>query len=744
MRLTCRRGLLAAGAALGLVVSVAGTAVSADAPAFIAERIGDGVVQFHADARAKAARLPSFALAAQPEARGPAMGVTAIRPDFEVNGEGRFVARISIEPGTSLYGTGQVGGPLLRNGRIVETWNTDAYKYQDENASLYTSHPWVLAVRADGSAFGVLADTTYRSEIDLTDGIVFRTDGPSHPVIVIEGGDPQEVVRKLGALTGTIEMPPKWAIGYHQCRYSYYPEDRVREVATAFREREIPADVIWMDIDYMDGFRSFTFDSSGFPDPKGLNAWLESMGFANVWMINPGIKEEPGYFVYDQGSALDAWVKTAGGEPFVGKVWPGDVVFPDFTMASVRSWWAGLYADYMANDIDGVWNDMNEPSVFESPNKTMPEDNVHRGDAALGGTGPHARYHNVYGMLMVKASREGIMAANPERRPFVLSRANFLGGQRYGATWTGDNTSNWLHVDMSIPMTLNLGLSAQPFAGPDLGGFIDGGTPEMYSRWFGFGALLPFARGHTEKNNIDKEPWAFGPEVEATVRRALERRYRLIPHLYTLFEEAHRTGMPVARPLFFADPADPLLRDADDAFLLGENLLVAADTAQGRGSPLVLPRNTRWHEVDFDGFDGERDSVDPDQARLFVRAGGIVPTGPVHQHFGDRPDQRDSLTLLVALNDAGEARGELYEDAGEGWGFRDGELLRTRYTATREGAFVRVRTETIGGRMARPGRVLTARVLLPNGDEVVASGRDGRDLLVPLASSAGAATASVR
>ncbi|MEM7622806.1 MAG: TIM-barrel domain-containing protein, partial [Planctomycetota bacterium] len=655
----------------------------------IAERLGAGIVRFNADAAAQDDRLPSFALERPLQGKGRAAPDFGPSPVFSVDADGKFVTEMLIEDGTSLYGTGQVAGPLLRNGRVIEAWNTDAYKYPVDNPPMYTSHPWVLGVRADGTAFGVLADTTYRVEIDLSDGIAFRADGRAHPVIVVDGDSPQEVMVALGDLTGTIEMPPRWAVGYHQCRYSYFPDSRVREIATEFRDRSLPADVIWMDIDYMDGFRCFMFDEELFPDPAGLNGWLDDSGFANVWMINPGIKNEDGYFVHDQGDELNAWVQRADGTEYTGEVWPGEVVFPDYTIADVRAWWAGLYGPYMELGIDGVWNDMNEPSVFNEPTKTMPESNIHRGDSELGGTLSHARYHNVYGMLMVKASREGIMDANPGKRPFVLSRANYIGGHRYGATWTGDNTANWLHVDLSISMTLNLGLSGQPFVGPDIGGFIGETSPELFSRWIGLGTLLPFSRGHTEKGTGDKEPWAFGPEVEATSRRALERRYRLMPLFYSLFEESHRNGMPVARPLFFADPVDPDLRDADDAFMLGENLIVAAQVTENYTTPVVLPENNDWHEFDFPSFDGGRDSKDQDQPRLFLREGGIVPAGPVHQHFGDRPDQRDELHLLIALDDSGVARGELYEDAGEGWGFRDGAYLRSRYTAVlRDGEVV--------------------------------------------------------
>ncbi|MBL4591542.1 MAG: hypothetical protein JKY96_06235, partial [Phycisphaerales bacterium] len=474
------------------------TAVCDAAP--VAQAIGNGIIRFDASPQAAANRRPSFALVRAFPSIGSLESVNlAVVPEFSVDEGGRNAVSIQIGAGTSLYGTGQVPGPLLRNGFVTETWNFDAFGYGLDAQNLYTSHPWVLAVRADGSAFGVLADTTERCEIDLRDGITFRAVGPEFSVIVIDRSSPQEVMKGLSELTGTIAMPPKWAVGYHQCRYSYNPESRVKEVVMEFRNRKLPADVIWMDIDYMDEYRVFTFDDDQFPDPAELNRWLDTYGFSNVWMIDPGVKKEEGYFVYDSGTELDVWTKNAKGETYTGEVWPGVCVFPDYFNKDVRSWWAGLYVDFMALGIDGVWNDMNEPAVFNVKTKTMPEDNIHHADEELGGTGTHGRYHNVYGMQMIRATREGVMATNPTKRPFVLSRANFIGGQRYGATWTGDNSANWEHLEMSIPMTLNLSLSGQPFAGPDIGGFAYNGDGELYARWMGFGTLMPFARGHTAK-----------------------------------------------------------------------------------------------------------------------------------------------------------------------------------------------------------------------------------------------------
>jgi alpha-glucosidase len=333
-------------------------------------------------------------------------------------------------------------------------------------------------------------------------------------------------------------------------------------------------------------------------------------------------------------------------------------------------------------------------------------------------------------MMMIKATREGVMAANPDKRPFVLSRANFMGGHRYGATWTGDNTSNWFHVDTSIPMTLNLGLSGQPFAGPDIGGFIDAGTPEMFARWMGFGALLPFARGHTQTGNIDKEPWSFGPEVEATCASRARTALPAAADFYTLFEESSRTGMPIARPTFFADPADQRLRDEDDSFLLGSDVLVAVQTDLERTSVHQLPADAEgvpWRQFDFPDFDGSgRDSEDADQPSLYIRPGAIVPTGPVIQFVGDTPNQSDELTLLVSLDHRGRASGVLYEDAGEGWDYMDGAYRRLHFTARTEGGAVLIDTHRLGGSMPMLDRAVVVRLLSDDGERM-GIGTDGVD-----------------
>ncbi len=711
----------------GVLSLVAATLLTSCAPSIAGESVGPGVARFRESSVDAATLPPSIAVVNRLEER-PLESGFAIRPQFSRDGQGRHCVHVPIEEGTSLYGTGEVAGPLLRNGRTTTCWNTDAYGYTDANASLYQSHPWVLAVRKDGTAFGILADTTWRCEIDLTDGITFRGEGAPYNVYVIDRDSPQEVLKSLASLVGTMPLPPKWAIGYHQCRYSYFPEARVREIAKEFRTRKIPCDVIWFDIDYMHEYRVFTFDSGHFPDPKQLNADLENNGFKCIWMIDPGIKVDPGYFVYDQGTAADVWTRNAKNEVYKGEVWPGWCVFPDYTRPEVRDWWEGYYRDFMAMGIDGVWNDMNEPAVFNVQTKTMPEDNIHEGGAwDYGGTlpkGPHLQYHNVYGLLMAKGTFDGIRQTNPNQRPFVLTRAGYLGSHRYAATWTGDNSAEWDDLEASVPMALNLGLSGQPFAGPDIGGFNGNGDADLYERWIGFGALLPFARGHTGKGNINKEPWAYTEQVERTARTALQLRYRLLPYYYTLFHEAYRTGLPVARPVFFADPKDAALRSEDDAFLLGADVLVVPNLTPLADRVHALPKGV-WREVDLVGA---ADSVHIPKIR--VRAGAIVPVGPIVEYV-DQPSS-EPLTLLVSLDDAGNATGTLYDDAGDGWGYQSGDFLLTTYTAKREGGKVRVSVASTEGQRSRLPRDLRVMILRDDTAPLIANGRDGEVIEVPL------------
>ncbi|GJU20785.1 heteroglycan glucosidase 1 [Tanacetum coccineum] len=687
----------------------------------------EGVYRFDCSADARNTSFPSLSFVNTEKRDTPFMSnhkLPSYIPTYE-QVAAQQITYFEFPEGTSFYGTGEVSGPLERTGKKIYTWNTDACEYGSGTTSLYQSHPWFLAILPDGEALGILADTTKRCEIDLRNESIAKLSAPlPYPVITFGPfASATDVMTSLSHAIGTIFMPPKWSLGYHQCRWSYDSDSRVREIAKTFRDKSIPCDVIWMDIDYMDGFRCFTFDQENYPNPKSLADDLHENGFKAIWMLDPGIMHDKGYFVYESGSKNDIWVQTANGKPYVGEVWPGPCVFPDFTQEKARSWWANLVKDFISNGVDGIWNDMNEPAVFKSITKTMPESNVHRGDDELGGHQSHSYYHNVYGMLMARSTNEGMKLANPNKRPFVLTRAGFLGSQRYAATWTGDNQSSWEHLHMSISMVLQLGLSGQPLSGPDIGGFACNATPKLFGRWFGIGVMFPFCRGHSAKETADHEPWSFGKECEEVCRLALKRRYRLIPHIYTLFYLAHSKGSLVATPTFFADSKDSQLRTNENSFLLGP-LLVYASTANDLGVHEVkheMPSGI-WKSFDFE-------DSHPDLPAMYLRGGSIIPFGPAHQHVGEA-NPNDDLSLLVALDKNGKAEGILFEDDGDGYGYINGGFLLTTYVAELNSSVITVGVSKINGFWKRPNRRLHVHILLGDGAMVDAWGTDGEDLQI--------------
>ncbi|XP_022867690.1 uncharacterized protein LOC111387365 [Olea europaea var. sylvestris] len=641
-------------------------------------------------------------------------------PTFECVKEKRTV-NIELPSGTSFYGTGEVSGRLERTGKTGTT-------------SLYQSHPWVLAVLRDGKALGVLADTTRQCEINLSKESNIKIVAPiSYPLITFGPFDsPTDVLMSFSRAVGTVFMPPKWSLGYHQSNRSDDP-DELRKIPTKFREKKIPCDVIWMDTEYMDDFRCFTFNKDRFSDPKSLADYLHQNGFKANWMLDPRIKCVKGYFVYDTGSERDIWTQTSSGEPFEGEAWSERCVFPDFTKSEARSWWASLVKDFVTNGVDGLGNDMNEPAIFKTETETMPESNIHRGDPEYGGKQNHSHYHNVYGMLMARSTYEGMKLANEKKRPFVLTRAGFVGSQRYAATWTGDNKSTWKHLQMSIPMVLNLGLSGQPFSGPDIGGFIGNATPKLFARWMGVGAMFPFCRGHSDKSSKNREPWSFGEECEEVCRLALKRRYRLLPHIYNLFYLAHKQGIPVATPTFFADTKDMGLRKQDNSFLLGP-VLVYASTRDDTVSKLQLLRKLPegiWTSFDFDDYH-------QDLPTLYLKGGSIIPLAPPRQNV-DEAKREDDLTLLVALDEGGKAEGFLYEDAGDGYDYLNGGYLLTTYVAETQTSSVTIKVSKTEGSWERPKRRLNVNLLIQTGSVLDAWGIDGEIVQIKFPTLGGAA-----
>ena len=639
-----------------------------------------------------AAHSPSPIFIRELAPQGTVSSAWKLRPVFSEE-EGKSVVRIKVDADADLYGGGEVWGPLRRNGKTIEFWNVDTPCYGvDGGTHLYQSHPWVLGLRSDGTSFGIIADNTWQAWMTTDTEVVFRSMGPAFRMVIIEKNSPQEVMQELVNLTGTMEMPPLWSLGYQQCRYSYHPDTRVKEIADTLRYHKIPSDVIWMDIHYMDQYKIFTFHPQEFSQPKALNDYLHSKNFKSVYMIDPGVKAQQGYWVDDQLMANGYEVRDEEGKPYVGKVWPGDCHFPDFTRPEVRSWWSTLYPPFMAQGVDGIWNDMNEPAVFEGPRSSMPVTNVHGGGDGLR-PDVHLRYHNIYGLNMVRASRQGLLLANPTKRPFVLSRSNFLGGHRYAATWTGDNYSNWEQFMASIPMSITLGLSGQPFNGPDIGGFCGDSNAKLVANWTAVGVYFPFVRNHCIDGGRAQEPWAFDQECLDVCRTAINRRYRLMPYVYTLFQEASRNGMPVMRPVFMADARDKSLRAEQKAFMLGADLIIiprwAGDANLPGGDWDILPLEDK-----DDGF----------QPYLAQRPGSVIPMANLYQNTVEM--KTDSLTLLVNPDSEGRAEGRLYEDAGDGFDYRLGGYAEYRLQAVTVGKKLTVSIAKVDGKAEAKARVL--------------------------------------
>jgi alpha-glucosidase len=593
-----------------------------------------------------------------------------LRAQFEADSSA-VRAQIAFKEAASLYGGGPSAGGLLRNGRRSEFWNSDAWRYGESDAALYSSHPLALALFVDGSCAALIADSPRRGSLSFaSDGLEFAFEGDPFDVWVLQAASLAQLFEGLTELIGRAELPPLWALGYQQSRWGYTNAEQLREIAAKLRSKRMPCDALWLDLDYMKEQRSFTWDSERFPEPEKLIAQLREQGLRVVTILDPGIAIAKRYPTHKSGAEGEHFVLDEHGRALVARVWPGACNFPDFTQESTRAWWAAQVEKFAECGVGGLWLDMCEPAVFRSPTRTLPLSARHRG---LGG-GDHAKFHNLYGQLAAQATREGLLDARPEERPFVLARASHLSGARFAAQWTGDNQATWDDLRWSLSMTLALGLVGQPFAGADVGGFEGDPSPELFARWFELGAFLPFFRGHSHKDSCRKEPWSFGGETDRAVKLALERRMQFLPTLYTLFEEAHRTGLPIVRPMFFADPSDRALRDIDDQFLLGPDLIVAPVLEEGaRKRTVVLPAAGAegWYlyPTDLEGHSKDllppgRYAVDAPlgQTPLFARAGRIIVNKPSKLHTGAQADEEP--VLHVFFDSAMRATGQLYEDDG--------------------------------------------------------------------------------
>lgn len=585
-----------------------------------------------------------------------------------------------------FYGLGDKTGFLNKRGYEYENWNSDIPQAHNEDyKALYKSVPFLITLKKQG-VFGLFFDNTYKSCINLgkEDGsyYFYGASAGNLDYYFIGGKRMTDVVEGYTYLTGRTPLPQFWTLGYHQSRWGYESADEIRGIAEKYRALNIPCDTIHFDIDYMDGYRVFTWNEKTFGTPGGIIEEIGKDGYKAVTIIDPGVKLDEGYFMYDEGMENGYFARTPEGETYVNAVWPGDAVYPDYGNPVVRGWWAGKQKILTDLGVRGVWNDMNEPASFRGE---LPQDVVFTDEDR---ESSHAAMHNVYGHLMAKATYEGLKQADG-KRPFVITRACYAGSQKYTTVWTGDNQSLWSHLQMAVPQLSNLGLSGFAFAGTDVGGFGADCTAELLCRWVQVGAFSPLFRNHSSKGSVRQEPWQFDAQTIDINRKFIELRYRLLPYFYDLFHVCEETGLPVIRPLVLHYENDPETWNLNGEFLVGENILAAPVLEQGAVKKLVyLPAGTWYDFFTREAYEGGRyHMVDAplDTCPVFVKEGGIIPVYEVMQYTGERPYEK--LKLLVY---PGEGSYIHYQDNGTDFAYREGEYNLYEFRSA-EGAEVTCR-----------------------------------------------------
>ena len=632
----------------------------------------------------------------------------AARP-IEYN-DGAFRMYMKSPSDEHYFGLGDKPGPLDRRNEAFTDWNTDAFGWQESTDPIYKSIPFFLTFH-DGVTAGLFLDNTWRTSFDFDkeyrDAYSFGADNGPLNLYILYGPQPKAVVEDWAWLTGHTPLPPLWSLGYQQSRYSYYPESDVKRIAAKLRSEKIPADVIWLDIDYQLKNRPFTIDPKRFPTFPQMIKDLSAEHFHTVVITDLHIADVPaeGYKPYDEGKAGDHFVHNPDGSTYVGVVWPGKSVFPDFTQKTSRDWWGTLYGDFVKMGVAGFWNDMNEPAIFETPTKTMPLDVQHRIEEPGFKTrvATHAEIHNIFGMQNSRGTFEGLQRLEPDKRPFVMTRASFAGGQRYAVTWTGDNSSTWNHLRQTTPQLLNLGLSGFAMSGADVGGFAGSPQPELLTRWLEVAAFQPIDRDHTAKGTNAQEPWEDGTQHDLDLRRKyIEERYRLLPYLYTTAEEMSRTGVPIMRPLFLEFPAaassNQIDTTTDNEFMVGSDILVTHSPYPDELDDIFvnLPPGgwyNYWtgalvdgsgHHRGIDNTDGQPLGVhvkrDINVLPVYARAGAIVPEQPLVQSTGERPNGPLTLRVYPPVDAKEPCTGSLYLDDGVSLAYQRGQFLRQSFT----------------------------------------------------------------
>lgn len=631
-----------------------------------------------------------------------------------------------MPPDRRFFGFGERTGSLDKRGRRYTCWTTDEWRQQDDDTdALYVAIPFYLGLDADGHAHGIFLDSTFRSTFDLRDTegcrMAMWAASPGLDWYVIDGPDPATVVRRFSELVGRAPLPPRWGLGYHQARWSYETEAEAREVADGLRANAIPADAIHLDIHHFDRYRAFTWDRERFPDPGGLVRSLADAGLHTTVVVDAPVTIDAGSEegVYSEGRRRDAYVRASSArdaDEVVGHLWGGPSVYPDHLRPDVRDWWGSLYRRDLDLGISGFANDMNEPAMHDRPMDDPETRNIEPPpDAPFGPPDErttHAEARNVYALLEDAATRVALLETRPDERPFLITRSGYAGIQRHAIVWTGDNWSRWEHLAMSLPQLLNLGLSGVPIAGADIGGFFEDCSAELLVRWMQLAAFYPFARNNAAIGTRRQEPWAFGEPTTTRCRRAIELRYRLLPYLYTVVEEAARLGDPILRPLFFHAPDDRRAVAVEDQALVGHDLMIAPVLAEGVTERRVYLPSGVWYDLrGADRHAGGREAfasatLDEDLP-IFARGGSVIPSAPVMRWSDER--RVDPLTLDIYLDGDGAAEGRLYEDDGQSMAYLDGVWCETRLVAAADDGGTRVTAERSGG-WRPPKRAVVVRV----------------------------------
>ena len=615
--------------------------------------------------------------------------------------------RFTLSEQAAVYGLGEMPRGINKRGWHYITNNTDESRHSEDKLSFYGAHNFLL-VRDGSTCFGLFVDFPGKVYYDIGytrhDLFSFHTETPDYDLYLLSGGNENAICKEFRALIGRSYIPPKWAFGLAQSRWGYKTEEDVREVARQYKEHDLPLDMICMDIEYMQAYAEFTVNKERFPDIAKLSADLKAQGIRLVPIIDAGVRIDPNDPTCTEGLEKGYFCKKADGTPFVAAVWPGKAYFADFLRPEVREWFGHKYKALTDCGIEGFWNDMNEPSLFYSPERLRAflndmaalreKDNIEQEEffpRVVGGAmglmnSPadyasfyhevdgqkvrHDQVHNLYGGSMTRAAGEAVVDLRPGQRTLLYSRSSFIGSHRYGGIWLGDNNSSWAQLLANIQMMPSVQMCGFLYSGADLCGFSSDTTPDLALRWLEFGLLTPLMRNHSAVGTRMQEYYRF-PEVLPAVRNMIRLRYALLPYLYSEFMKAALENTSYFRPLAFDYPDDPDAREVEDQLLLGEGLMAAPVYVQNaHGRHVYLPEPMKLLRLRaVDDYDEEilpaghhyiRCALD--EVLLFLRPGHIIPVAQPAYSTSVLDDA--SLTLWSFLPDGESAEYRMYRDDG--------------------------------------------------------------------------------